>query len=136
TCLSIDMLAAVLGVLLAIVVIPIGPRLYLASLGVQNAAVLIIVALTLVATRGITFKDIFLAVVPPCLAAAVGIGGVLGVRMVLGDPKIPFLHLAFEGISFALLYAAIIRVCWPDRLREILSPFPKAAGLRKVMLLV
>lgn len=136
TCLIIDMLAAVLGVLLAIVVIPIGPRLYLASLGIQNAFVLTIVVIMLVSTRGITLKDVFLTVAPPCSAAAVGIGGVLGVRTVLGNPKILVLHLAFEGILFALLYAAIIRICWPERLREILSPFPGAAGLRKVILLV
>jgi O-antigen/teichoic acid export membrane protein len=136
TCLSIDMLTAILGVLLAILVIPIGPRLYLAGLGMQNAIVLIIAAFTLVSTRGISLKDVFLAVAPPCFAAAVGIGGVLGVRIVLGDPKTLVLHLAFEGISFALLYAAIIRICWPNRLREILRPFPGAAGLRRVMLLV
>jgi O-antigen/teichoic acid export membrane protein len=135
-CLSIDLLSGVLGVILAIVLIPIGLRLYLGGLGLLNAIVLTIVLLTLISTRGIMLRDVFLAVVPPCFAAAIAIVGVLGARTVLGEPEIWWLHSAFECISFVVLYAAIIRICWPDRLREMLSSFPRAAGLRKLMLLL
>jgi len=133
--LSIDLLSGVLGVILAIVLIPIGLRLYLGGLAVLNAIVLTIVLLALVSTRGIILRDIFLAVVPPCFAAAIAIGGVLGARTVFGDLEILWLQRAFECISFVVLYALIIRICWPDHLREMLSSFPRAAGLRKLMLL-
>src|SRR5262249_43590803 len=130
-CLSIDSLSGLLGVILAIVFIPIGLRLYLGGLGVLNAIVLTIVLLTLVSTRGILLRDIFLAVVPPCLAAATAIGAVLGVRTALGAPEIWWLHPAFECIPFVMLYAVIIRICWPGHLREMLSSFPRAAALRE-----
>jgi O-antigen/teichoic acid export membrane protein len=134
-CLSIDLLSGLLGVILAIVFIPIGLRLYLGGLGVLNAIVLTVVLFTLVLTRGIMLRDVFLAVVPPCFAAATAIGAVLGARTVLGAPEILWLRPGFECIPFVMLYAAVIRICWPDHLREMLSSFPRAAGLRKLLLL-
>src|SRR5205807_1608075 len=69
-CLTIDLLAAALGVLLAIILIPAGAKVYLAGLGVHSGILLITAVFMLVLTRGITWHGVLLAILPPCLAAA------------------------------------------------------------------
>jgi PST family polysaccharide transporter len=123
-CLLIDVVSAVLGVTLALWLVPVGMEIYLAALVAHGLIVLALTITVLVATRGIDGSGTVFALLPPVIAGGAGAAAILSARAALGFSEILVLRLGLELILFSIIYLAVLRLAFERPLRELLDVAP------------
>jgi O-antigen/teichoic acid export membrane protein len=123
-CLFIDVVSAVLGVTLALWLVPVGMEMYLAALVAHGLIVLGLTITVLVATGGIDRSGTVSALLPPVIAGGAGAAAILSARAVLGFTEIIVLRLGLELILFSIVYLAVLRLAFEWSLRELLDVAP------------
>ena len=120
----LDAAGAGLGIVIAIVLIPFGVKVYLVGL-VGHAILFTIVAIAmLLATKGIGWRGIAASLLPTAVASVSAAGLLLLIRQ--GDRQLAsrMLRLALEGIGFGVGYVATLRLLFPGLLRRVLGVAP------------
>ena len=135
-CLFIDLVSAVLGVTLALWLVPVGMEIYLAALVAHGLIVLGLAITVLVATGGIDRSATVSALLPPVVAGGAGVAAILSARAALGFSEILVLRLGLDLILFSIVYLAVLRLAFKRSLRELLDVVPGGNQLGAVLALI
>jgi O-antigen/teichoic acid export membrane protein len=134
-CLLIDVASAVLGVALALWLVPVGMEIYLAALAAHGLIVLGLTITVLGATGGIDRTAILSALLPAAVAGAAGAGAILSARAALGVSEIVVLRLGLEFALLSISYLAVLRLLFKTPLSELLEVAPGGVRLGAVLAL-
>lgn len=123
-CLFLDITSAVTGIILVLWLIPKGINIYLLALAAHSAIMLTLTTICLQITRGIYFKSVVSAFVPPIIASSLAIGAVFaanqGVKI-----STPTLRLFFDGLIFGATLICALRILFPQQLKELVISLPR-----------
>jgi len=134
-CLIIDLLAACIGVGLALWLVPIGMVVYLAALAALSLTVLLVSLGALLVTNGIARDSLPSAFLPALLAAAGAAIATAGVQNLVDGHGYVVARLVAEAVVFCSFYLLIIRVTFPHALHELLLVVPAGQRLMKLLCL-
>jgi len=132
--LSLDAVAAVSGIGVAVTLIPFGAWTYLAGLSV-HALLIAIAAVVLLVRRGaISRAGVADSFVPAVIAAAAGALAVACWRAVSGGSYWPSLGLLADGTVFATFQVVMLRLAFTRPLAEMLNVAPGGTVIARVLL--
>ena len=123
-CLALDVVSAVLGVVLALWLVPAGMEIYLAALAANGMVVLGLALGLLVRTGGIDRSGLVAAFLPAMVAAAAAVGAIFAVRGTVGSIGIMPVRLVVESALFCAVYLAVLRLAFERPLRELIEVAP------------
>jgi O-antigen/teichoic acid export membrane protein len=124
TALSLDVVAGLSGIALAIVLIPFGASTYLAGLGI-HAVVIAGAAIALLLGRGaISARGVAAAFAPALTSGAAGILAVLAVPHALGVSENLAVRIVTDASAFGITHLAVLRIAFADPLQELLDVAP------------
>ena len=124
SCLIVDVTSAVLGVTLALWLVPVGLQVYLAALVAHGAGALGLTSWLLLRSGGIDYRYLLAALLPPAVAGAAATCSVLGLRVSLGSIEIMPLRLLAESSLFGFVYLCVLRLGFERPLRELIEVAP------------
>jgi O-antigen/teichoic acid export membrane protein len=122
--LSLDAVAGLSAIALAIALIPFGASTYLAGLGV-HAFVIAGAAIALLLKRGaISARGVAAAFAPALTSGTAGVLAVLAVPHALGVSENLAVRIVTDASVFGLTYLAVLRIAFADPLQELLDVAP------------
>jgi O-antigen/teichoic acid export membrane protein len=133
-CLQIDILSAVLGVALAVWLIPLGPQIYLGGVAALSALVLTLTLVILCVRGGIRLAALVVAFVPPVAAGLISGATLLSLRLAMRSIAIDMLAVraGIDALVFCTIFLLVIRFGFPGPLRELLRVAPGGRQLALV----
>lgn len=129
----LDVLAAIGGIAVALVLIPRGAVTYLTGL---VALALVLVAITtgvLVRLKSITWLGAVAALVPTLIAAAAGVAAVDAVHRVFAPSVLLLVRLSTDSLVFSLTYLLVLRIAFKGPLTELIQVVPGGQFIEKYM---
>ena len=118
---------------LALLLVPLGIDAYLAGLTAVGLAGIAGSFFLLWLRDGISGGDIARALLPAIIAGAVAVGLVLLARGAVGMSDMPRLRIALDLPLFAVTYLGVLRLVFPNALRDIVAVAPSGARLARVL---
>lgn len=132
-CLVVDVVSGSSGIVLALLVIPLGLNIYLAALLCHGLVVLTLILFQLRRHGGIDAAGIFHAILPPLAAAAAGAAAVTLVTHSLPMGVGSLAGLAVKAASFTLAVLAVFRFGAARQLSELLEAAPGGRRLSHML---
>ena len=126
-CLAVDAVSAVLGVILAVWLVPVGMYVYLVALVAHGVFLLGLAVVLLVRTDSVDRASILAAFLPATIAAAVAFGAVTAGSVTVGPITIMPVRLVVETALFCVVYLGVLCLAFERSLRELIEVAP---GLR------
>lgn len=131
-CLLLDFISAVVGIILAFWLIPLGVATYLAGL-VGHGALVMTASLFLLWMRGgISLQSIIDAFVPAIVAAAAGLMALFMARMAFDSMAPLLLRIVVEGAAMGVVYVITLRLLFAPPLRELVNVVPGSKRLSRM----
>jgi O-antigen/teichoic acid export membrane protein len=134
-CLAVDATSAILGVGLALALVPMGLQIYLGALVVHGVVLLAISSQMLLRTGGIDRTNLLKAFLPPLLAVATASGAVVAVRVTVGSSTVMPLRLCSEAALFTVAYLGVLRLVFARALHELVEAAPASKLLTGLLAL-
>jgi O-antigen/teichoic acid export membrane protein len=132
-CLRSDIVAFILVVAAVVVLVPHGVFWYLAGVVGVQAAVCGILMTLLVRTRGIHWKAIAIALLPPGLAAGLASAATFGLRSVLPNAWPEAARLAVDAAWYALVCLVVLRAFFFTHLAALVEYVPGNTRIRRLL---
>jgi len=123
-CLAIDVVSAVLGTVLALLVIPMGMGIYLAALMAHGTVVLGLAVSLLTRTCGIDRAGLVDAFLPAIVAAVTGAAAAIAARGAVEASAIAPVRILVVAGLFCAVYVTVLRVAFEKPFRELLAVAP------------
>ena len=134
-CLVVDVVSVVLGVVLAVWLVPVGMVLYLAALVAHGLILLGIAIVLLVQSGGTDRASISAAFFPAIIAAAVAFGAVIAGSLTVGSTVVMPVRLFLETALFCAVYLVVLRLVFEQSLRELIEVAPAGDRLGAMLAL-
>lgn len=126
----LDVLAALSGIALALILIPYGAIAYLTGLVALALAMVAITIAMLILRGGVAPGGVVAAIVPAIVAGAAAAAAVALAHRLTGTPSNVVVRLACDGLVFASGYLVTLRVAFNGPLAELVEVSPGGARLK------
>jgi len=131
TCLAIDIFSAILGLGLIFWLIPIGIITYLSGLIAFTTLLLVITIFMLYRSGGIGWRAIVTAFLPPLLSTLIASIILFIFRKELPHIDLLILRLVIEVFIYFMIFIVVIRIGFPNSLKDLLDVAPGGQRLAK-----
>ena len=132
-CLELDAFSAVLGIVLAALLVRYGEKAFLIGLALHGVAMLALTLICLVKSHSLTFGSLVDAFVPAMVAGAIALGAVAA----LGDPVAGLswnvLRLSLASAVFSVTYLLVLRLVFVRPLTLLLEVAPASPSLKRIL---
>ncbi len=132
-CLMIDIAGAIIGLALALWLIPSGIKLYLAALAVNAFIIVLISLIALVTTRGISLSSLSQSIFPALLSSALATLSITALDYAYSDTLSSAARLLIHSLIFGCVYLCALRISSPSATLELLKAAPVASRLRRLI---
>lgn len=129
--LSLDVIAAISGIAVAVILIPFGVRTYLAGLCVHATVVAMVAVVLLVRRGGASRAGVASAFVPAAVSATMGALGIVIGRAVSGGSDWFVVRLLSDGMLFGTVSLLVLRFAFSQPLAELIDVAPGGAWMRQ-----
>jgi O-antigen/teichoic acid export membrane protein len=131
--LSLDVVAGLSGMVVAIALVPFGATAYLAGLGIHGLAITGVAFVLLLRRGAMSGVGVAAALMPPLIAAATGALSVVTWRAATGAGGWLVLRLLAEATIFGAFQILVLRVAFARPFAELLEVAPAGEFLRSAL---
>lgn len=131
--LFLDLIAGTTGIAMALVLIPLGIRIYLAGMIIHALLMVFATTLFLFQRQALTGSGIVAAFVPPIVAGLMGVAVVMAVRDLIGVSEYLLVRLLVDALTFAVAYLGTLRVAFTRPLARLLEVVPGGGFLSRML---
>jgi O-antigen/teichoic acid export membrane protein len=133
--LSIDAVAGVTTIGLVFLLVPYGPKAYLAGLALNALAFASITIAVLLQRGAVSAKGVTMAIVPAAVASLAGAAVALALRASPREDVAILFRLMLDGVFLATTYVLTLRIVFSTQLTELLEVVPGGPLLARALML-